>query len=131
MGEKDTGVFIKADIPPRGMKDTWLNLVQMSCNRVGESLFDLKGTTDIRPVLLTRFVINLIPDPNARQEIKIAWDDLLQEELEIYKNNNGGEMSNDEEGKVNILVALNILGEVSSYVDLHVGIYHRLEIGTA
>lgn len=127
----DNSITLYSELPPRGMKDSWLLLLQKSCDRVGESLSNLTTPTDIRPIMLTRYVVSLVPDPEARKEIFDKWDELLFEEIEKHKNNNGGDISNEEEGKINILVALSMIGMVTSYTDLHVGIYHRVVIGTA
>jgi len=84
----------------------------------------------VRVFYMVEFIISLIPEPSSREIIRQKHKELrLKLETEYKKDNKKAELNQQERDHLLIVASLQILGDVSYYIDEFMGISVKNKIG--
>lgn len=120
-GNDNQSLFI--DMPMREGKEGYIGMlynIQIKFAAILAS--DSFAKTDMRPLYLTHFLISMIPDEKIRGELRKN----LNSDIEQKINN---VVSNEDRVRIQNLVCIEHVGKVMEFIDQHVGISMKLDIG--
>lgn len=117
--------WITLDLPQREGKEGYIGTFLTMYLKMGSVLSDGNfKETDKRIEYMTYFMISLVPGKRDRLEIR----ERLKKEIEqATKGANG----NEEKARLRNMVCLECIGEVTDYVDKHIGVSRENKIGFA
>jgi hypothetical protein len=104
---------LKTSIPLKDMNQGWYINLLHDMDRMSLILTDLKGSTDMRPYFMARWIIMKIDDEKIRVDILKKFDDAVKD---IRLNST---LSNEEKGEYLILTSQNACGPVISWIGEH------------
>lgn len=116
--------IIELDVPQvegNGMISLLFRLYSMSAAVIADS----EDSKYFKFEMLTNLLINTVLDREIRDEIKEFKSSELKKRLEEL-----GDPGQDEINTVHMTVCMDAIGEVSSYIDRHLGVSVKLEVGT-
>lgn len=116
--------IIELDVPQvegNGMISLLFRLYSMSAAVIADS----EDSKYFKFEMLTNLLINTVLDREIRNEIKEFKLNELKKRLEEL-----GDPGQDEINTVHMNVCMDAIGEVSSYIDRHLGVSVKLEVGT-
>jgi hypothetical protein len=122
-------ISVELDIPQKGMKPAWLGLLTKKELLISQTLSQTTNPTDPRVIWLIKDLISSLPSKEVRIKIKKMWEEEFNKRKKEAQNNGG--LTNEEEGRLNIEVALEIKGEITEFIDEFIGLTHKLAIGVA
>ena len=116
------------DLPQRNMKEGLFTLFLREYATLANVLAAVTNVTDPRIRFLTDLIIATVPDDDLRQELKNKTKTLLEAKITEFKKNNGGTIENKDKAELLRDVCMEIIGEVTSFLDMHIGLTHKLEV---
>ena len=110
---EDIGEGLKTSIPLKDMNQGWYINLLHDMDRMSLILTDLKGSTDMRPYFMARWIIMKIDDEDMRTDI------LKQFDKDVHEIRLDSTLSNEEKGELLILTSQNACGPVISWIGEH------------
>lgn len=119
------------DIPQREGKEGYVGTFFTLYLKLGTILQAPEFSKEpIRLFYMSEFIISLIPDETARIKVRSSMKARRQTlEAEYKKDKGSTELSKQEKDHILIQASLQTIGDVSDYIDKHIGISDQNKIG--
>lgn len=129
MKTKENSGGITLDIPQREGKEGYIGMYFSLFLRMGEIIAssNFKDTT-IRIEILTRFLISLIPNESIRAETSKKLKEKIEVRIKESKEENK-DLTEEEIGNIRLLACIEVIGEVSDFIDKHIGVSRENRVG--
>ena len=120
----DNPDLIELNIPPIEGGGI-LSLVFRLYSMLGAIISDADDSKYFKFEMMTNLIINTVLGSEDREDIKQFKKDLMAKRMAELES-----PSSDEINLVHMEVCMEAIGEVSSYIDKHLGVSVKLEVGT-
>lgn len=119
------------DIPQREGKEGYIGTFFTLYLKLGTVLQSPEFSKEpIRLFYMSEFIISLIPDEKARSEVRTSLKNRKKIlETEFRKEAGREELTAKEKDHILIQASLQTIGDVSDYIDKHIGISDKNKIG--
>lgn len=114
--------IIDTGLPQRHIKNIWLEMHKEMNQKILDAILN-SNPTDRKVERAIKFSISMILDEDVRTAAKEKAAKLIKERTE------GKELANDVKAEIVENVYIEVLEELTDYVDMAFGVSHRIAIG--